>query len=151
MQNRKGDDMTSIEEINTIAGLKDVRKALDRRGLEIQDSIWELVYKHRCPENYVPWSELLKDIIFWNHEPGSPTSDDFREHCIYNIPSPTINDLFNAMDSFDYTQLGQKFPKMICEACACQNCPCLKEHLGYDCSECRNKKHFRGYEGYCDE
>ena len=39
---------------------------------------------------------------------------------------------------------------MICEACACKDCPSMKEYLHSSCAECK-KDFYKMYAGYCGE
>lgn len=60
--------------------------------------------------------------------------------------------IMNVLDLADIYNLKNRMfvRKMICEACACQGCPSMKEHLRHTCDDCR-KVGYRMYEGYCDE
>lgn len=119
---------------------------------------WDSVYKRKCPNHYVSFEEFLDTLYLFNDNKFSIKKDEFlyskSEIWIPNI----LRDLRNCEYDWninEYTEKSKftvppKLSNMICEACACQGCPSMKEHLGHTCKDCRIAMYTK-YEGYCDE
>lgn len=137
-----------VYDINEITNIINNAK---KHKCEILDKIWEDYYKERCKHNFLTFSQFVSEFAFWNND-NMVNVDRFKDMCfsISMEESVTIPNVLGIGKSFGFTQFGTKIPKMICEACSCEGCPYLQEHLGYDCKICK-KNGFDGYSGYCDE
>ncbi len=141
--------------MDMLDNLKEIQKEyknLCEKTLKTQGEIWEAYYKERCPKYFIPWEQLIKDLAFWNNDNGGIFfCNTFIYKCASTISDPTIKALLNIMEYHNYTEFGNTgFEKMICEACACQGCPYMEEHLGHTCRDCKLHQ-FKYYNGYCDE
>ena len=121
--------------------------------IKIHAEQWEILYQDRCKEQFIDFEKFVDEIAFWNDYDAEGKIADktrFKEDCKINIYEPSIPAVLEIAETHGFKQLGTNIPKMICRACACQNCPSLKEHLGYTCVDCK-KDGYAGYNGYCDE
>lgn len=136
----------------TIRGIKDldeidgVMREAENQKLKVLYDLWEKCYKDRCQEHYLSLSDCLDDIKFLNHEQKCP---DLKAMCLDSTRPVYIYDINNLCKDHGLSH-GIMIPLMICEACACNRCKYLKEHLGYTCEDCR-RDFYTGYQGYCDE
>ena len=120
---------------------------------KINGEKWKEIYYIRCKEHFIDFEKFINDLAFWNdHDANGNITDTtrFKEDCMINIHEPSIPAILEIAKNYKFTQLGTSIPKMICKACACENCPSLKSHLGYTCKDCKNNG-YEGYNGYCDE
>lgn len=110
---------------------------------------WENVYKERCPKYYLPLNEIIRKIENENltNMPSIPELKEFVYHNTFQISS--IIDLFEYCKDF-HLDIPKCAKNMICEACACNGCEFMRDHLGYTCEDCK-KDYYTGYHGYCDE
>lgn len=110
---------------------------------------WENVYKERCPKYYLPLNEMIRKIESenWTNMPSIPELKEFVYHNTFQISS--IIDLFKYCKDF-HLDIPKCAKNMICEACACNSCEFMQDHLGYTCEDCK-KDYYTGYHGYCDE
>lgn len=136
---------TTLHEINNI--LYEAQK----QKIRILNELWEDCYKERCPSHYISFSDFVKDIIFWNDKfiYEDPKILGFQKDC-YNTSYPIyISDIMDLCRKYNF-EIGIKPSKMICEACACKDCPCLEEYFNCTCAECK-KDFYKMYAGYCGE
>lgn len=135
--------------------INDKRNEIKRLKAEIfkaQCEHWVDLYKDRCKEYFLTLEEFMKAIAFDNHFDDRDVDNiiSFRESCLKETTEVSITDILREMDSHNLNFIPDKVARMICEACSCQNCKYIEEHLGYTCQDCRNSK-YRHYSGYCDE
>lgn len=108
-----------------------------------------------------PFLYCINDSIQGNSETGNkvftlpsevsintiPELKEFVYHNTFQISS--IIDLFEYCKDF-HLDIPKCAKNMICEACACNGCEFMRDHLGYTCEDCK-KDYYTGYQGYCDE
>lgn len=139
---------TNLDEINDI--LHDVK----RQKIKILNAYWEKLYKDRCPNTYLSLTKTIDEITFWNEEFNEISSlkinKFLNEKYYFVLDHLDISTLLSSCESYDFKQLGTKFPQMICEACVCENCSFMKECRGNICADCK-KNFYNMYSGYCDE
>lgn len=141
--------MQQIQEISDFADIKNIMDCCKRQGRQIINQEWERIYKRKCPNHYLPLNDFIKEIDLTNWL----NSSDYEniEDWVYKRPTnATINSIMNEAKERKLS-IPKKVSEMICEACACNGCPYLEEHLGYDCNKCKKEMSYTGYEGYCDE
>lgn len=130
---------------------RDEIKRLKAEIFEAQCKRWEELYKDRCEEYFLPLKEFIGAIAFDNNFEGCDENVySFKKCCSEEETEVNINSILAEMKSHNLIFIPDKIAKMICEACSCQNCKYIKEHLGYTCQDCINSK-YRHYSGYCDE
>ena len=140
--------------IGNTTGLREINNILyesQKQKIRILNELWEDCYKERCPSHYISFSDFVKDIIFWNDKfiYEDPKILGFQKDC-YNTSYPIyISDIMDLCRKYNF-EIGIKPSKMICEACACKDCPCLEEYFHTNCAECK-KDFYKMYAGYCGE
>lgn len=150
----------NINNINSTTSLTDINDILNsalNQKIKILDNHWELAYKDRCPQYYMSLSEVISEIEL--------LAIDFHDDNSHLKINAFLNDDYHATLSFldipnilrlckEYNfkeiKYSGKFRNMICEACACKDCPCLEEYFNCTCAECK-KDFYRMYAGYCGE
>ena len=146
-------EIKSIEEGNKL--IRDLNyKLLDIMNdiLSIHSQQWEMLYKDRCPENYLSFEDFINEMIFWNKNgiEYSYELDQLEERLKYSQYAITLINILQDFRDHNFTQIPDKVVKMTCEACAGNGCPYMKDCLGHTCDDCR-KAGYTMYEGYCDE
>lgn len=135
--------------------LYDAIREAKKEILRINAEEWKLMYEKRCGKSFIEFEEFIDQIAFCNlnisGENNREAIESFKEDLKYSVTDVWIPNVIRKMESCNMKQLFLPQQDMICAACACKGCPSIKEHLGYDCKECKNKMHHSGYEGYCDE
>lgn len=114
---------------------------------------WEAYYKNRCPKYYISFDKFVQTIFFENMFNKDNAHRRFEEKCYFGLHSEENANIPHII-GIAVNEFGFKIPKslepMICEACACQGCPDMEDHLGHTCEDCK-KEQWQLYEGYCDE
>ena len=114
---------------------------------------WENVYKERCPKYYLPLNEIIRKIEsenLFNVPSILSIGTKLKEFVYHNTCQiSSIIDLFKYCKDF-HLDIPKCVKNMICEACACNGCEFMQDHLGYTCEDCK-KDYYTGYQGYCDE
>ena len=129
---------------------------LKKQMREAAEEYWEALYKKRCPKYFISYDMFIHQIGFWNDDFTSESRkkvDEFKDKCYYKLyddERAIIPEILTQAEYYNF-KIPLDVANMICEACACNSCPYLEEHLGYTCEECRFNKHYTGYQGYCDE
>jgi hypothetical protein len=138
--------IATVEEINSL-----IESAKERK-LEILDKCWEDLYKKRCPKHFLSFSKILKEIEYknWLDEENLKNFTHFFRIEKINESDTDISTVMSIAHKYKLA-IPESVSAMVCEACACNGCPYIKEHLGYTCEECRKRLSYTGYEGYCDE
>lgn len=110
---------------------------------------WENFYKERCHKYYLPLNEIIRKIESenWTNMPSIPEFKEFVYHSTFQISS--IVDLFKYCKDF-HLNIPKCVKNMICEACSCNGCEFMSDHLGYTCEQCK-KDYYTGYQGHCEE
>ena len=87
----------------------------------------------------------------WSNIPSIPSiGTELKEFVYHNtFQISGIIDLFKYCKDF-HLDIPKCAKNMICEACACNGCEFMKDHLGYTCEDCK-KDYYTGYQGYCEE
>lgn len=127
---------------------RDEIKHLKADIFKAQSKRWEELYKDRCKEYFLTLKEFIDSIAFDNSFEGDV--DNFKKSCSEEETEVSIASILWEMENHNLPFIPDKVAKMICEACSCQNCKYIKEHLGYTCEDCINSK-YQHYNGYCDE
>ena len=123
---------------------------LQKNILQLHNQLWEEYYKERCPNHYKTFEEFVDAIALWNRGYfDNVIIDSFTNECKYGQNESTIPNILDIAEKYNFKDIGT-VSCMICEACACQGCPCMETHLGHTCKDCR-KSGYQMYEGYCDE
>lgn len=93
------------------------------------------MYKERRLKHFLSFSEILEEIRknWLDEENLNKFNHFFRIEKI----NETGNDIKTVMGiAYEYKlAIPESVSAMVCEACTCNNCPHIKEHLGYDCNE----------------
>lgn len=145
--------ISSIENgIDKIRELNKKAKDLQADIINVRNQMWEIWYKDRCPNHYMTFDRFVDQLVFENRIIDGPDVDSFRDECLYLSTATSEMHIKAVLSLADMYNLKNRMfvSKMICEACACQGCPHMKEHLGHTCGDCR-KVGYQMYEGYCDE
>lgn len=114
---------------------------------EIFNNVWKNLYEKRCLNHFIPLNKLVEEINLNCFLYDKPSISDWVYESPCNCDS-IIRILEKAKDM--ELELPKSVKDMACEACACNGCSYLKEHLGFTCEECR-RDYCTGYQGYCDE
>lgn len=145
--------ISSIENgIDEIRELNKKAKDLQADIINVRNQMWEIWYKDRYPNHYMTFDKFVDQLVFENRIIDGPDVDSFSDECLYlstATPEMHIKAVLSLADAYNLKNM-MFVSKMICEACACQGCPHMKEHLGHTCDDCR-KVGYQMYEGYCDE
>ncbi len=132
-----------------IRDIKDQIVKLKKELKAAQKQQWEAYYKDRCPDHYISFTEFVGDLAFMNKTSDNHSLiDRFINKCndLDDCHIPGVLDIASSCGFNSYSFVSD----MICEACACNGCPCMEEHLGHSCKDCRQSG-YQMYEGYCDE
>ena len=119
--------------------IRDKRDEIKRLKAEIfkaQSKRWEDLYKDRCKEYFLPLKEFIDAIAFDNGLGGDV--DGFKRSFSEEATEVSIKIVLTEMGSHNLEFIPFKIARMICEACSCQNCKYIEEHLGYICQDCRD-------------
>lgn len=127
---------------------RDEIKRLKAEIFKAQCEHWNDLYKNRCKKYFLTLKEFIDSIAFENSFEGDV--DSFKRNCSEEETEVSINTILTEMERHNLPFIPDKVARMICEACSCQNCQYIKEHLGYTCQDCINNK-YQYYSGYCDE
>ena len=144
----------NIDTIDNLDDINDIINDAQNQKIKILNNYWEKLYKNRCPKSYISLLEVINGI-FWeskykyHNTLNIPPLDDFYT-IFYTIDS--YLDISHILDICKYRnfKIDYEFSKMICEACACEGCPYMKEHLSCTCIDCK-KNFYTMYSDYCDE
>lgn len=118
--------------------------------LHIHKQQWDIWYKTRCPEHYLSFEQFIDKLAFMNSNQNNRSEiEQFKNECKYEVDECHIPCILDVASKYGFKDFSPVY-KMICEACACQGCPYMEEHLGHTCNDCR-KNGYQMYEGYCDE
>lgn len=138
--------------IQNITDYREITKLIEYCEIQQRKIIgneWERIYKERCPNHYLS----LNDFVTKIDEANLIEVQEYEniEDMVYKYPAnATINHIMDeAKDK--KLHIPKDVSDMICEACVCCECEYLKEHLGYNCDECKKHLFYTGYQGYCDE
>lgn len=140
------DTVKDIDEMSDLIGYAKDKKA------ELLDKVWENLYKERCPEHFISYSEVLKAIDRTNwlmNEEGRKEFNEYFDILKIRENHAQISEIILIAKLYNL-QIPPEVGAMICEACACEGCPYMEEHLFHTCKECKKVK-YSYYEGYCDE
>lgn len=149
----------NINNINSITSLTDINnilKTAQNQKIKILDSFWEALYKDKCPKYFMPLSKVVSELEFWainfhdnmNELKIASFLNDYH-NTLYPIYIPDILELYRKY-GFKELQYYLEFRNMICEACACKDCPSMEKYLHRTCAECK-KNYYKMYAGYCGE
>lgn len=137
---------------NEIERLKNEIERLKAEIFKAQCKRWEDLYKDRCKEYFLTLEEFMAAIEFDNHIDDRDVDNliSFRESCLEEATEVSIKTVLTEMKNHNLKFIPNKIARMICEACSCQNCKFIKEHLGHTCQDCIDSNYLH-YSGYCDE
>lgn len=140
-----------IYDINDFDKLNSIIADCKKKQRKILNDKWKSLYKERCTKYYVELEELVKGLDAYNHCYNIITHLTLISDWVYSnsFNSSSIYYILQFLKEHDLL-LTKEIKLMACEACACQGCEYIKEHLGYTCKECK-ENYYTGYEGYCDE
>lgn len=148
---------TTINRITNLDDINDILHDAQRQKVKILNDYWEILYKSRCPQYYMPLSEVISEIEL--------LAIDFHDDNSYLKINAFLNNDYHATLSFldipnilrlckkyNFKEIkySGKFSKMICEACACKDCSSMEKYLHCTCAECK-KDFYKMYAGYCGE
>ena len=142
----KQDVMNFIREKIDYSDLLDILPAVRERQKALLENQWRYYYKDRCGESFISLDDFLSEFDF---------RIGFREsYYTSRLPfgveeAACIDEILHFAKDFNKSY-SPKVKKMVCEACACNGCPYMKEHLGHTCKDCKMEG-LTMYEGYCDE
>ena len=140
-----------IYDINDFDKLNDIIGDCKKKQRKILNEKWKSLYKERCSKYYVELEKLVKGLDGYNHSCNITTHLTFISDWVYSnsFNSSSIYYILQFLKEHDLL-LTKEIKLMTCEACVCQGCKYIKEHLGHTCKECK-ENYYTGYEGYCDE
>lgn len=145
-------DYSLIEKIKMVSDYSEIEKIIDcckEQRMYIIDKEWENTYKEKCPTHYLPLRKFVEAIDLENYL-SQPNYENIKDW-VYRDPGNAS--ILYILGELKYRELSipKSVSEMVCESCACCGCSMQKEHLGFDCEECKTKMTYTGYEGYCDE
>lgn len=136
---------------NDLDKLSDIIADCKKKQKKLLNEKWKYLYEERCPKYYVDLEKLVERLDVYNHSYNKTTHLTFISDWVYSnsFNSSSIYYILQFLKEHELL-LTKEIKLMTCEACACQGCEYMKEHLGHTCKECK-ENYYTGYEGYCDE